>query len=94
MPQLYVYADEFAGDVAALQALVDPLVEDRIVTRSHAQTLKLAIEPLLPCYVKVGVRTPLSTVYCEAGGRYFRVGQRGQFLPGKWAASMKTKKFW
>lgn len=94
MPQLYVYTDEFIDDAGALKGMADTLVDDRIVTKSHAQTLKLAIEPLLPCQVKVGVRTPLSTVYCEAGGRYFRVGQRGQFLPGKWAASMKTKKFW
>ena len=94
MPQLYVYADDFAQDAGELQALIDPLVDDRIVTKSHAQTLKLAIEPLLPCPVKVGVRTPLSTVYCEAGGRRFRVGQRGQFLPGAWAVSMKTKRFW
>ena len=94
MPQLYVYADEFIDDADALKKLADALVSDRIVTKSHAQTLKLAVEPLLPCYVKVGVRTPLSTVYCEAGDRRFRIGQRGQFLPGAWAASMKTKRFW
>ena len=94
MPQLYVYADEFIDNAGALKEMADTLVSDRIVTKSHAQTLNLAVEPLLPCYVKVGVRTPLSTVYCEAGGRHFRIGQRGQFLPGKWAASMKTKRFW
>ena len=94
MPQLYVYTDEFIDDAGALKEMADTLVDDRIVTKSHAQTLKLALEPLIPCNVRIGVRTPLSIIYCEAGGRRFRIGQRGQFLPGGWKANMKTKRFW
>ena len=94
MPQLYIYVDDFAGAVEMLDVMLDPLVFDRVVTKSQAQTLKLALEPLIPCNVRIGVRTPLSIIYCEAGGRRFRIGQRGQFLPGAWAASMKTKRFW
>jgi len=94
MAQLYVYADTYADDIAALNETLTLLEDDEIVTSSHKQTLALAIEPLLPCTVKIGVRTPLSIVYCEAGGRRFRVGQRGQFMPGSWRANLKTKRFW
>jgi hypothetical protein len=94
MAQLYVYVDTYADNTLALNETLSALVDDRIITSSHKQTLALAIEPLMPCSVKVGVRTPLSIVYCEAGGRRFRVGQRGQFMPGSWPANMKTKRFW
>jgi hypothetical protein len=94
MAQLYVYLETYADDLPSLTQALNDLVEDEIITRSHRQTLALAIEPLMPCSVKVGVRTPLSIVYCEAGGRRFRVGQRGQFMPGSWPANMKTKRFW
>lgn len=94
MPQLYIYVDDFAGAVEMLDVMLDPLVFDRVITKSQAQTLKLALEPLIPCNVRIGVRTPLSIIYCEAGGRRFRIGQRGQFLPGGWKANMKTKRFW
>lgn len=94
MPQLYIYVDDFAGAVDMLDVMLDPLVFDRVITKSQAQTLKLALEPLIPCNARIGVRTPLSIIYCEAGGRRFRIGQSGQFLPGGWKANMKTKRFW
>ena len=78
MPQLYVYTDEFIDDAGALKEMADTLVDDRIVTKSHAQTLKLAIEPLLPCQVKVGVRTPLSTAMVEVGVEAGYGGHRTQ----------------
>ncbi len=94
MAQLYVYADIHAADMSDVDQTLIDLVRDEIITSSHKQTLALAIEPLLPCAVKIGVRTPLSIVYCEAGGRRFRVGQRGQFMPGSWRANLRTKRFW
>lgn len=94
MAQLYVYLDAYVDDLSELTQALTDLVDDQIITRSHRQTLALAIEPLMPCQVKIGVRTPLSIVYCEAGGRRCRVGQRGQFMPGNWPANMKTKRFW
>ena len=94
MAQLYVYADTYASDIADLNPTLADLVNDEIITRSHRQTLADAIAPLLPCSVKIGVRTPLSIVYCEAGGRRFRVGQRGQFMPGSWKANLRTRRFW
>jgi hypothetical protein len=94
MAQLYVYADTHAADMADLTPTLADLVNDDIITSSHKQTLALAIAPLLPCAIKIGVRTPLSIVYCEAGGRRFRVGQRGQFMPGSWRANLRTKRFW
>ena len=94
MAQLYVYADTYADDIATLDETLSMLASDEIITSSHKQTLALAIEPLLPCSLKIGVRTPLSIVYCEAGGRRFRVGQRGQFMPGSWRANLRTKRFW
>jgi hypothetical protein len=94
MAQLYVYADTHADAMSDVDQTLIDLVRDEIITSSHKQTLALAIEPLLPCTVKIGVRTPLSIVYCEAGGRRFRVGQRGQFMPGSWRANLRTKRFW
>ncbi|RPI62205.1 MAG: hypothetical protein EHM48_04480 [Planctomycetaceae bacterium] len=94
MAQLYVYADTHADAMSDVDQTLTDLVRDEIITSSHKQTLALAIEPLLPCAVKIGVRTPLSIVYCEAGGRRFRVGQRGQFMPGSWRANLRTKRFW
>jgi hypothetical protein len=94
MAQLYVYADTHADAMSDVDQTLTDLVSDEIITSSHKQTLALAIEPLLPCAVKIGVRTPLSIVYCEAGGRRFRVGQRGQFMPGSWRANLRTKRFW
>ncbi len=94
MAQLYVYADTHADAMSDVDQTLTDLVGDEIITSSHKQTLALAIEPLLPCTVKIGVRTPLSIVYCEAGGRRFRVGQRGQFMPGSWRANLRTKRFW
>jgi hypothetical protein len=94
MAQLYVYADTYADAMSDVDQTLTDLVSDEIITSSHKQTLALAIEPLLPCTVKIGVRTPLSIVYCEAGGRRFRVGQRGQFMPGSWRANLRTKRFW
>ena len=94
MAQLYVYADTHADAMSDVNQTLTDLVSDEIITSSHKQTLALAIEPLLPCSLKIGVRTPLSIVYCEAGGRRFRVGQRGQFMPGSWRANLRTKRFW
>lgn len=93
MPQLYVYADTYADSLADLQETV-AMLRDDIITGSQAATLVLALEPLLPCSIKVGVRTPLSIVYCEAAGRRFRIGQRGQFIAGSWRAKLKSKSFW
>lgn len=94
MPQLYVYVDDFAGAADGLELTLANLTNDEIITQSQAQTIQRALEPLLPCNVRIGVRTPMSIVYCEAADRRFRVGQRGAFIPGSWRASMKTQRFW
>ena len=94
MAQLYTHISTYADDAAALEEILGGMTEDQVITSSQLATLRDAIAPLLPCQVKVGYRTPLNVIYCESGGRMFRVGQRGQFIPGAWAASMKTKRFW
>lgn len=94
MAQLYTHITQWFDDAAALTEAIDYLKDDQIITASQLATLRDAISPLLPCHVKIGYRTPLSIVYCEAGGRMFRVGQRGAFMPGAWRANMKTKRFW
>jgi hypothetical protein len=94
MPRLYTYLDTTIDTPARLQRALDELRSDEIVTPTQMQTLNLALQPLLPCRVRLGVRTPLCIVYVQAGDRMFRVGQRGQFTPGAWRAHMKTKNFW
>ena len=94
MPRLYTYLDTPIDNAAQLQRALEELRSDEIITPTQMQTLELAIQPLLPCRVRLGVRTPLCIIYVQAGDKMFRIGQRGQFMPGAWRAHMKTKKFW
>ena len=94
MARLYTYINTYFETVEDLVPALQDLARDRTLTSSQLATLRDAISLLLPCQVKLGCRTPLSIMYCEAGGRLFRVGQRGQFIPGAWRADMKTKRFW
>lgn len=94
MAQLYCHVDLTSASAADLTEALEEMALDRIITSSQRATIRSAIEPLLPCRVKIGYRTSRNIIYCEADGRFFRVGQRGQFIPGAWPANMKTKRFW
>jgi len=54
------------------------------ITRNQARTLLAELTPLLPCHIKVGIRSPKSIIYVQAGGRRFRIGQRAQVINRDW----------
>ena len=54
------------------------------ITRNQARTLLAELTPLLPCHVKVGLRSPKSIIYVQAGSKRFRIGQRAQLIDRPW----------
>lgn len=94
MPQMTLYESRYIETAAELDDLLALLRKEKIVTSAHAQTIAHAVTPLLPCQLKVAARTPRSIIYCDAGGRMFRVGQRGEFMPGAWSAGRYNMAFW
>jgi hypothetical protein len=54
------------------------------ITRNQARALLAELTPLLPCSVKVGIRSPKSVIYVQAGDRRFRIGQRAQVIDRAW----------
>jgi hypothetical protein len=54
------------------------------ITRNQARVLLAELTPLLPCPVKVGIRSPKSIIYVQAGGKRFRIGQRAQLIDRPW----------
>jgi hypothetical protein len=54
------------------------------ITRNQARALLAELTPLLPCNVKVGIRSPKSVIYVQAGDRRFRIGQRAQVIDRAW----------
>jgi hypothetical protein len=92
MPRLYTYIDENILSLVSLRAKLSAMRDDGDMSSGHVQTILHAIEPLLPCRVRIGFRTPKSIVYCEAGDKQFRVGQRAEFRPGPWPQSRAGKK--
>ncbi len=54
------------------------------ITRNQARTLLAELTPLLPCNIKVGIRSPKSIIYVQAGERRFRIGQRAQVIDKSW----------
>jgi len=61
------------------------------ITRNQARVLLAELTPMLPCSVKVGIRSPKSIIYVQAGGKRFRIGQRAQVIEGKWNASANPR---
>ena len=54
------------------------------ITRNQARTLLAELTPLLPCNVKVGIRSPKSIIYVQAGDKRFRINQRARLIERTW----------
>jgi hypothetical protein len=54
------------------------------ITRNQARVLLAELTPLLPCHVKVGIRSPKSIIYVQAGERRFRINQRARLVDKAW----------
>ena len=54
------------------------------ITRNQARALLAELTPLLPCNVKVGIRSPKSIIYVQAGAHRFRINQRARVVNQPW----------
>ena len=84
MPTLTPLADISDATADVLRHQLGGLRAWRHLTQSQADAILQNLLPLLPCDVKVEMRSPLSIVYVTAGATRFRIARQGRMNPKPW----------
>ena len=84
MPALTPLADISDATTDVIRHQLDGLRAWRHITQSQADAILQNLSPLLPCDVKIEMRSPLSIVYVTAGATRFRIARQGRLNPKPW----------
>lgn len=84
MPELraMIEIDDATTDVVRTQ--LEGAHAWRRITQSQLDAIMQNLLPLLPCDVKIEMRSPLSIVYVTAGDTRFRIERLGKLNPKPW----------